>query len=65
MERPFRMKQRAGRQKGAQLEPDYARAAYKETNGHARRLYAESQIARSVATEGPSRNIISCDRNRP
>ena len=76
MERSFQMKhQHTGRQKVnkqtmgfnrcAQLEPDYARTAYKETNGHARRLCADSQIARAVATEGPSRNIISCDRNRP
>lgn len=76
---PFRMKhQRAGASskkqankqtmefnRCAQLEPDYARAAYKETNGHARRSCADSQIARAVATEGSSRNIISCDRNRP
>lgn len=76
MEWPFQMKlQHASRQKAnkqtmefnrcTQLEPDYARAAYKETNGHARRSYADSQIARAVATEGPSRNIISYDRNRP
>jgi len=58
-------KQTMGFNRCAQLEPDYARTAYKETNGHARRLCADSQIAHAAATEGPSRNIILCDRNRP